>query len=115
MFFVIHVRDLNLVERNPQIINKENKEIFSKLNYGGINFPVSKKDYCKIEKQNNISINVFCYDNKLTFPVYLSDEKYEDYMGLLLISDEFKSQYVYIKDFGRFIFNRTKSKKRNHF
>ena len=115
MFFVIHVRDLNLVERNPQIINKENKEIFSKLNYGGINFPISKKDYCKIEKQNNISINVFCYDNKLNFPVYLSDEKYEDYMGLLLISDEFKSQYVYIKDFGRFIFNRTKSKKRNHF
>ena len=40
MFFVIHVGDLNLVERNPQIINKENKEIFSKLNYGGINFPI---------------------------------------------------------------------------
>ena len=58
---------------------------------------------------------MFCYDNKLTYPVYLSGQKYEDYMDLLLISDEFKSHYVYIKDFDRFMFNKTKSKKRKHF
>ena len=29
------------------------------LNYGGIKFPVSKKDHCRIERQNNICINVF--------------------------------------------------------
>ena len=52
---------------------------------------------------------------KLTYPVYLSDQKYEDYLDLLLISDEFKSHYVYIKDFDRFMFNKTKSKKRKHF
>ena len=97
-FWWCHVRHLNLVERNPQRINKEDKGIVNKLNYEKINFPVSKKDYCKIEEQNNISINVFCYDNKSTYPVYLSDQKYEDYMDLLLISDEFKSHYVYIKD-----------------
>ena len=104
-----------LDKRNSQRINKEDKEIINKLNYEGINFPVSKKDCCKIEEQNNISINVFCYDNKLTYPVYLSDQKYEDYMDLLLISDEFKSHYVYIKDFDRFMFNKTKSKKTKHF
>ena len=43
------------------------------LDYEGIKFPVSKKDYCRIERQNNICINVFFYENNLTYPVYLSD------------------------------------------
>ena len=30
------------------------------LDYEGIEFPVSKRDYCKIENKNNICINVFC-------------------------------------------------------
>ena len=33
------------------------------LNYEGIKFTVSKKDYCKTEKKNNIYINVFYYEN----------------------------------------------------
>ena len=49
--------------------------------------------------QNKICINVFCYDNKLTYPVYLSNQKFNDNMDLLLIPNEFKSHYVYIKDF----------------
>ena len=74
-FLLCHVRHLNLVERNPQRKNKEDNKIVNKLNYEEINFPVSRKDYCKIGEQNNISINVFCYDNKLTYPVYLPDQK----------------------------------------
>ena len=58
-FLWFHVRDLNLVERYPQRTTKEDKEIASKVNYEEITFPVSKKDYCKIEMQNNICINVF--------------------------------------------------------
>ena len=42
------------------------------LDYEGIKFPVSKKGYCRNERQNNICINVFCYENNLTYPVYLS-------------------------------------------
>ena len=55
--------------------------------------------------QNKIFINVFCHDNKLTYPVYLSDQKFNDNMDLLLISNEFKSHYVYVKDFDRFKFH----------
>ena len=62
----------------------------SKLNYEGINFPISKKDYCKIEVQNKICINVFCHENKLVYPVYLSDQKFSDSIDWLLISNEFK-------------------------
>ena len=95
--------------------NKKDKELVSKLNYEKIDFPVSKKDYCKIEVQNNICINVFCYKNNVVYPVYLSDQKFSDSMDLLLISDKFKSHYVYIKDFDRFMFNKTKYKSEKYF
>ena len=72
-----------------------------------------KKDFSKIEKKNNFFINVFCYENKLTYPVYLSDQEFENCMGLLMISDENKSHYVYIKDFNRSMCNKTKCKKKH--
>ena len=114
-FLWFHIRHLNLVKRNPQRINKEDKELVSKLNYEGVNFPVSKKDYCRTEMQNNICINMFCYENKLVYPVYLPDQKFNDSMVLLLIPNKFKSHYVYIKDFDRFMFNKTKNNGKKHF
>ena len=85
------------------------------LDYEGIKLPVSKKDYCRIERQNSIGIKVFCYENNLTYPFYLSNQKFENCMDLLLITDENKSHYVYIKDFNRFMCNKTKNKNRKHF
>ena len=41
------------------------------LDYEGIKFPVSKKDFGRIEKKNNICINVFCYENCLAYPIYI--------------------------------------------
>ena len=58
---------------------------------------------------------MFCYENKLTYPVYLSDQKFESCMDLLLISDECKSHYVDIKDFDRFMFSKTKNKSQKYF
>ena len=46
-------------------------------------------------------MNVFWYEKKLTFPIYISDQKSENSMNLLLIIEESKSHYVYIKDFDR--------------
>ena len=63
--------------------------------------------------QSKIGINVFCYENKTTYPVYLCDQN--DSMDLLLISNRFVSHYVYIKDFNRFILNKTKHKGRKYF
>ena len=50
-FLWCHIRHLNLIDKNPQRITKKDKELVTKFNYEGINFPVSKKDYCKIEVQ----------------------------------------------------------------
>ena len=65
--------------------------------------------------QNKIFINVFCYENKVVYPTYLSDQRFRDSMNLLLISDKFKFHYVYIKDFDRFMFNKTKYKGKKYF
>ena len=70
--FWCHIRHLNLVKTHPERITKEYKNMISDLNCEGVEFPVSKKDCCKIEKQSNICINVFCYENELTYSVYLS-------------------------------------------
>ena len=87
----------------------------SSLNYEGFEFPVSRKDYGKIEKISNICINMFCYENGLTYPIYVSGKKFSDCMDLLLIFNENKSHYVYIKDFNSFMFSKTKNKIKNYF
>ena len=88
LFLWCHIRHLNLVKIHPGKITKQNREMTNDLDYEGIEFPFSKKDYCKIERQNNICINVFCYENGLTYPVYVSDQKFGDSMDLLMITDE---------------------------
>ena len=62
-FLWCHIRHLNLVTIHSERITKEDKIMINDLDYEGIKFPVSKKDYCKIERQNKICINVFCYEN----------------------------------------------------
>ena len=80
------------------------------LDYKGINCPISKKGYKMIEKKNNICIIVFFYENDLVYPVHISKQKFDDHIDLLLINDENKLHYVHIKDFNRFMFNKTKYK-----
>ena len=46
-----------------------------------------KKDFSKVETKNSICINVFCYENKMTLPIYVSDKKFEDSIDLLLEID----------------------------
>ena len=110
-----HIRYLNLDSKNPQRITKNDREGFKKLNYQGVNFLVSKKDYGKIEVLNKININVFCCENKVVYPVYLTDQKFDDCLDLLLISNNFIIHYVYIRDFNRLMFNKTKHKSRKYF
>ena len=51
---------------------------------------------------------MFGYENGLVFPIYVSDQKFEDSMDLLVLNDDDKSHYVYIKDFDRFMFHKAK-------
>ena len=74
-----------------------------------------EKDFSKIETKNNICINVCSYENRFVFPIYISDQEFENSMDLLLVIDKNKSHYVYIKDFDRFMFHKTKNKNKKYF
>ena len=110
-----HIRYLNPKEKDPQRIKKSDKEFIEKLDYSGIEFPITIKQINKIEKKNSIRINVFGYEEKQPYPIYISDEKYEDHMELLLITKDENKHYVLIKDFNKFMYQQTKHKERKHF
>ena len=80
-----------------------------------MDFPVSLKDYNKIEEQNNININVFGYENKQFYPIYVSKQKNEDILNLLLITEDENKHYVLIKDFNRMMYKRQSIGRKNTF
>ena len=84
------MRHLNPLTTHPKRIQKADRNMVNDLDYKGIEFPVSKKDYCKIKQKNNVCINVFCYENNLVYPVHISDQKFKDCMDLLMITDKNK-------------------------
>ena len=113
-----HIRHLNPQDKYPHRIKKSDKEYITcidRLDYSDIEFPVTTKQYNKIENQNEININVFGYEEKQPYPIYISKEKYEDHMELLLITKDKNKHYVLIKDFNKFMFNQTKHKNKKHF
>ena len=54
------------------------------IDYVDIKFPVSKKDYSRIEKENNVCVNVFCYENDLVYPVNVSRKKIWKMYGFIV-------------------------------
>ena len=59
---------------------------------------------------NNININVFEYEKQEPYPVYISKEKFDDMLNLLLITKGKEQHYILIKvikDFNKFMCNQT--------
>ena len=54
---------------------------------------------------------VFSYEGKVIFPIYLSDQNFDDTLDLLLVCNH----YVYIKDFNRIMFNKNKCENKKWF
>lgn len=86
-----------------------------KLNYQGVEFPVSTKDYTRIEAKNSININVFGYEDRQFYPIFVSKQNNKDVLNLLLITEVEKKRYVLIKDFNRMMYNKTEHQHRKHF
>lgn len=83
------------------------------LNLNGITFPTPISKIRKFEKQNNISINVFIYENDL-FPLYISElETANVNVDLLYLEKDWNSHYCLIKDLNR-VLGSTKRAKRKH-
>ena len=102
-FLWCHVRHINPSKEHPKRIRKIDKKLASNLNYDVMEFPVQKRKIYNI------------YINGLSFLVHVSNQKFEGSMDLLLLIDGDKSHYLYIKDFNRSIFHKTKNKNKKWF
>ena len=71
-------------------------------------------DYELIENRFEMNVNVFAYENKV-YHLYLSKKSHNKVLNWLLITENDKSHYVFIKDFNRLMFSTTKHKDKKHF
>ena len=105
-FLLRYFRHVTPVEIHPERISQKDKELTKELDYDDdVDFPVQEKDFSEIETKYYTCINVFRYENRLIFLIYVSDQKSENSMDLLLV----------IEDFDRFMFHKTKNKNEKQF
>ena len=55
------------------------------------------------------------YGINMVYPAHVSNQKFKNHMDLLMITDENKSHFVYIRYFNRSMCNKTKNKNKKHF
>ena len=83
---------------------KADRDFAKKLDFKDIKFPVK------------IGISVFGYENKEKHSIYISKKCCEEkHVDLLLIGEEGKRQYVFIKDFNIFMHDHTLHSGKNIF
>ena len=109
------VRYVSPVNKKPAKIRNINKEFAKQLNSRSIYFHVHKKEYAKIEKQNNISINVSGYTDETPYHIHALKQTFEKYVNLSLLSNPKNYHHVLIKDFNKFVTNKTKHHGKNIF
>ena len=66
------VRYLNPTNYHSASITKTDRDFAKRFDFKNIKFSVKIRDIKKIEKKNSIDINVFGYENKENYSVYVS-------------------------------------------
>ena len=87
---------------------KKIKKIASTSDYPGIDFPMKTDDYELVEKRLQMNVNAFCFENSI-YPIYISKNSNTQVSNVLLLINEEKSHYVFIKDLGELMYSKTKT------
>ena len=95
--------------RNPERIHHY-RHYQDELNFAGIEFPVTI-DKIGFERQNNISVNVFGFEDVL-FPIYITKEHLDIHVNLLLYSQGTTRHYCLIKDLNKLLYDQSTHKAR---
>ena len=102
---------LHPAKKDPQRVNKYMH--FKELRFTGVDFPVPLSQMPKVERLNNLAINVFGYSKQAGIhPLYLSKDHTRDPINLLMITEvkdgKTISHYCCFRDFNRLCFNQNK-------
>ena len=91
--------------KNSERIDKKLREKSEVLNWDGLKLPLNLSDINRFENHNSsISVNIFGYE-KLVYPLRISKHCYqrESTVNLLLISDDTKQYYCWIKEISKLL------------
>ena len=105
MFQVGYYTSIKSSRKNSERIDKKLRETSKYLYWKGLKFAVNLSDINKFENHYSpISVNVFCYE-KLVYPLRISEHNYEreSTVNLLLITDDTKQHYCWIKDISKLL------------
>ena len=84
------------------------------LDFSGIEFLVTVDKIDKFEKQNNISVNVFGFEDVL-FPLYITKEHFDAHVNLLLHSQGTVGHYCLIKDLNKLLHRQNRHKSQMYY
>ena len=73
------------------------QQLQDELDFTGIEFPVTIDKIGKFERQNNISVNVFGFEDAL-FPLYITKEHFDTHVNLLIYRVSQKKYFCLIGD-----------------
>ena len=76
--------------------------------------PMKLTQMKKFERQNQISLNVFGFEEGV-YPLHISEHRFPRHVNLLLIENETNTHYCLIKNLNRFLSHQTKHCERTHF
>ena len=105
MFQVGYYTSIKFSRKKPERIDKKLRETVKDLNWEGLKFGVNLSDINKFENHNSsISFNVFGYE-KMVYSLRISEHNYKrkSTVNLLLISDDTKQYYCWIKDISKLL------------
>ena len=84
------------------------------LNFTGIDTPTPISQISKVEKQNDLAINVFGWDGACVI-IHRLSERPAERINILLIEKAGKFHYTWIKDLNRLLYDQSKHQHRKHF
>ena len=91
--------DPNPENKHLERVSKHSKNVCETLGLNGIETPVNVQDVPKIEKQFNISINIYSHTKSDIYPIHLTQSTSAKHIDLLVTSNSETNHYVWIKSF----------------
>ena len=101
-------------KKNPERIHHY-RECQDELNFDGVEFPVTLDKIGKFERQNNISINVIGFDEVVLFLIYITKERFDTHVNLLLYTQGLINHYCLIKDLNKLLYSQNRHKSRMYY
>ena len=107
--------DPNPEKNNLDRVSKHLKNVCETLSLNTIKTPVNIQDLPKIEKQFNVSINIYGHPNSDIYPIHKTYSTATKHIDLLVTSKSETNHYVWIKNFNRLCHNVNKHGGKKYF